>query len=373
MEAESFFWEISNSPYKSKFLSETLEFGIDNPVFLLDQFCGNQPALINKEFLEKGSIKFKMFPTTLLDSNVLDQLDKFVQKGKTTDGFLDFLKFITQRSWDSSALFYYLEHYSKSHIDDFKKNAIRRTESLLKIHSMDDPHFLKTGKITPDMEAVNHYKESFGVTSLYEVAEKRVEHFIENYSKSYLTSMVEATEIALIKMVLIRKSEMSRSSIIEQYNEFIRFLKDDLGVMLAREAHLAVHYFCDNAGRLLGIQSTTSKEKAISIIKSTAWDIYLLRMPEIMFPASPSEVCISYVSTQEKQLQVFAKLFSLERIEHFTNFGIKPIVGFSMDGIPEDIQSEIPDHLSPVNDSKCISLPIGLKEALFKQLEMFCA
>ncbi|WP_067218438.1 hypothetical protein [Marinomonas gallaica] len=373
MDTESFFWEISKSPYKSKFLSETLEFGKDNPVFLLDQFSGKQPALINKEFLETGNLKFEMFPTALLDSNVLDQLDKFVQKGKTTDGFLDFLIFITQRGWDSSALFYYLEHYSKSDIDVFKKNAIRRTESLLKIHSMNEPHFLKTGEVIPNIEAVEHYKKSSDARSLYEVAEKRVESFIANYNKSSLTAMLEATEIALIKMVLIRKTEMNRSSIIEQYNEFIRFLKVDLGMILAREAHLAIHYFCDNAGRLLGIQSTTSKEKAAAIIRSTAWDIYLLRMPEIMFPASPSEVCISYVSTQEKQLQALARLFSLERIESFASSNITPIVGFSMEGIPEHIQVEISDHLLPVNETQSISLPIGLKQALYNQLEVFCA
>jgi hypothetical protein len=373
METESFYWEIEKSPYKSKFLNETLEFGVDNPVFLLDQFSGKQPSLINKEFIQTGSLNFEMFPTTLLDSNVLDQLDKFIQKGTTTDGFLDFLKFVTKNNWDSSALFYYLEHFSKSDIDNFKKNAIRRTESLLKIHSMDEPHFIKTGEVLPNLEAVEHYKQSSGSISLYEVAEKRVESFIANYSKSYLNSMIEATEIALIKMVLIRKSEMKRSSIIEQYNEFIRFLKDDLGIMLGREAHLALHYFCDNAGRLLGIQSSTPKEKAISIIQSTAWDIYLLRMPEIMFPASPSEVCISYVSTQEKQLQALARLFSLERIESFTNTGITPIVGFSMKGIPEHIKIEIQDHLTAVNTNKSISLPIGLKQALYNQLEVFCA
>ncbi|MGF1836835.1 hypothetical protein [Photobacterium sanguinicancri] len=205
------------------------------------------------------------------------------------------------------------------------------------------------------------------------MAEKRVENFIANHSKSELISIVEATEIALIKMVLIRKSEMTGSSVLEQYNEFIRFLKDDLGIMLAREAHLAIHYFCDNAGRLLGIQSNTPKEKAISIIKSTAWDIYLLRMPEIMFSESSSEVCISYVSTQEKQLQALARLFSLDRIESFVNTGFTPIVGFSMNGIPESIQVEIPDHLSPVNGNKNKSLPMGLKQAMFNQLEIFCA
>lgn len=369
----SFIWEISKSPYQSEFLSETLEFGKHNPIFLIDQFGGKRPAIINKEFLTRGSINFSMFPTSLLDSNVLDQLDKFVQKGKATDGFLSFLRFLTLRGWDSSAIFYYLEHFSKSPIEDFKKNAIRRTESLLKIHSMDDSHFLQTGEIIPNADSIKYYTTTSGVSTLYEVAEKRVKYFIDSYSKTSLISMIEATEIALIKMVLIRKYEMRKSSVVEQYNEFIRFLKDDLGIMLAREAHLAIHYFCDNAGRLLGIQSTTSKEKAVSIIKSTAWDIYLLRMPEIMFSESPSEVCISYVSTQEKQLQALARLFTLERIECFNNSCLTPVVGFSMVGVPESIQSEIGDQLLPVNNGKIKTLPAGLNQALFKQLELFCA
>ena len=373
MKEGSFLWEVARSPYKSEFLCENLQFGTQNPLFLIDQFGGKRPAIINKEFLEQGSIQFQMFPSTLLDSNVLDQLDKFVQKGHATDGFLEFLRFLAQRKWDSSAMFYYLEHFSKSSLDDFRKNAIRRTESLLKIHSMDDSYFVKTGQLIPNGKVVEHYLSSSGAKTLLEIAEQRVEYFIQSYRKSDLIAMIEATEIALVKMVLVRKSEMKEASPVEQYNELKRFLINDLGILLAREAHLALHYFCDNAGRLLGIQSNTSKEKAISIIKSTAWDIYLLRMPEIMFSESPSEVCISYVSTQEKQLQALAKFFSIERIECFRNSGLTPIVGFSMAGIPETVSKQIEDEIRPVNNSKIRTIPMGLNQALFDQLKRFCA
>jgi len=373
MKNGSFFWEVSESPYVSEFLLENKQFGYKNPVYLIDQFEGKRPAIINSEFLIRGNIQFKMFATSLLDSNVLDQMDKFVQKGQVTDGLSGFLNFLVERKWDSSALFYYLEHFSKSSIDDFKHNAIRRTESLLKIHSMDEPLFLRTGKITPDNQALEHYLISTGSKNLYEVAEKRVEGFIKNYNKSELVSMLEVTEIALIKMVLIRKTEMKKSSQIAQYNEFMRFLKIDLGIMLAREAHLAIHYFCDNAGRLLGIQSNMSKDKAKSIIKSTAWDIYLLRMPEVMFTESPTEVCISYVSTHEKQLQALAKLYSIERIECFYQSGITPVVGFNMAGIPEGLRAQIEDELYYDNAKNVKSVPTGLKQALYKELDRFCA
>ena len=350
-----------------------MQFGTSNPIFLVDQFEGKRPAIINRKFIEQGSIQFGMFPSALLDSNVLDQLDRFVQKGDATDGLIDLLHFLAQRSWDSSPMFYYLEHFSKSSLDDFRKNAIRRTESLLKVHSMNDAHFVETGQLIPNEEAVEHYLSSAGTKSLKEVAENRVEHFIQGYSKAALLTMIEAIEIALVKMVLIRKSELKGESPIEQYREFLRFQKNDLGMLLAREAHLAIHYFCDKAGRLLGIQSNTPKDKAKSIIKSTAWDIYLLRMPEIMFSESPSEVCISYVTTQEKQLQALAQLFSIERIECFREVGLTPVVGFTTSGLPKKVRDEIEDELQPVGSQKIERVPTGLNQALFNQLERFCA
>lgn len=373
MGKESFIWDVTGSPYPSEFLRESVQFGTSNPIFLVDQFEGKRPAIINRKFLEQGSIQFGMYPSALLDSNVLDQLDKFVQKGHSTDGFIEFLRFLAKRGWDSSPMFYYLEHFSKSSLDDFRKNAVRRTESLLKIHSMNDSYFLETGKLIPNEEAVEHYLSSSSAKSLKEVAEKRIDHFIQRYNKAELLVMIEAIEIALIKMVLIRKSELKGASPVEQYREFQRFLKNDLGMLLGREAHLAVHYFCDKAGRLLGIQSNTPKEKAKSIIKSTAWDIYLLRMPEVMFSEATSEVCISFVATQEKQLQALAQLFSIERIECFREVGLTPVVGFNMSGIPKKVRDEIEDELLPVGSQKIKNVPTGLNQALFNQLEMFCA
>tara|TARA_B100000586_G_C19977401_1_gene370457 strand:+ start:269 stop:718 length:450 start_codon:yes stop_codon:yes gene_type:complete len=146
MTKKSFLWEISNSPYQSPYLSESRVFGTNNPIYLIDQYSGRRPALMNGDFLSKGSIQFEIYPSALLDSNVVNLLDRYVQTGNTTDSFKSFLRFLVQNSWDSSPMFYYLEHFSKASLTDFKKNAVRRTESLLKVHSMDDPHFLKNGE-----------------------------------------------------------------------------------------------------------------------------------------------------------------------------------------------------------------------------------
>lgn len=372
MAKKPFIWDVSGSPYSSKFIKESMKFGTEEPTFLVDQFSGKQPALINSEFLERGSIQFKMFPSVLLDSNVLDSLDRFIQRGYTTDGCLGFLKFLVQKGWDSNPMFYYFEHSSKSNPENFRKNAFRRTESLLKIQLMDEPHFLETGKVIPNTESIEEYLSLLGAKTLIELAEMRVDHFLQSNVKSELTTMIEAIESALIKMVLIRKFEMKRASPIEQYREFMSFLKNELGFTLGREAHLAIHYFCDHAGRLLGIQPNTGKHKAKSIIKSTAWDLYLLRMPEIMFDAPHSEICISYISTQEKKLQELAQLFSVERIESFGRTGITPIIGYNTIGLPEAIKEELKEESSPLQQQQYRVVPTGLNQALFNQLEKLC-
>ncbi len=372
MKKDKFLWDIKGSPYQSYFLKESMTFGEKEPIFLIDQFNGKRPVIINKDFVDNGFISFNMFPSALLDSNVLDKIDTFIQNKKETDGLLKFLRFLSINAWDSSAMFYYLEHYSKSPLEIFRDNAIRRTESLLKIHSMDDEVFLKTGIVTPNDEAITHYLTSSNTNSLLEVAEKRVDDFIGTYPKGVLTQMIEGIEIALIKMVLIKKNEMRTSSPIEQYNEFIRFLNDDLKIILARESHLSLHYFCDKAGRLLGIQSNTPIRKAISIIKSTAWDIFLLRMPEVMFRNSPEEVCIAYVSTQEKKLQSLANLFTIENIQCEDGM-ILPGVSYNMKEIPVNIQLELNETIKNSSNDKNKDIPIGLSQAMFKQLSKFCS
>ena len=275
MDQKPFFWEIVGSPYPSSFLRNSKKFGEVDPIYLIDQFSGKRPALFNEKFISTGKVEFPMYASAILDSNIINAIDKKVSNNASFDGLESFLLFLIKNMWDFSPLFYYLEHYAKSSTSDFKKNAIRRTESLLKLHSMDEKNFLNTGQIILDSQAVDYYAQQSGVKTLAEVAESRVVSFIKQWDKRSLINMTEATQIALIKMVLIHKCEMHKSSAIQKQNELVRFLRNDLGIMLARESHLGRHYFCDLAGKLLGIQSSTSIEKALATIKSTAWDIFV--------------------------------------------------------------------------------------------------
>ncbi|ANB01187.1 hypothetical protein ECTOBSL9_0243 [Ectothiorhodospira sp. BSL-9] len=378
MHGGTFLWEVHHSPYPSQFLTGTRQFGESLPLYLVDQFEGRRPALLNDELLSNGKITFGMYPSALLDSNILDAIDKRVSGKAVSDGFEGFLRFVTEKGWDFSPMFYYMEHFAKAAQHDFLPNAIRRTEALLRLHSMNEEHFLATGEVIPNPEAVAHYTSEVGAKTLQEVAEHRVTSFANNYERQALAGMIEATQIALIKMVLLHKLEQPKASPARKHEEFIRFLREDLGIMLSREAHLALHYFCDRAGKLLGIQSNTTVEKALCIVRSTAWDMFLLRFPEMLFSESPSELCIAYVATHEKRLQELARLFTIERIHSNGSSGFAPQVSYDLSGIPAEVVAEIPRYLgispSLVNLSgrKSLSVPAGLLNALERELARFC-
>lgn len=363
-------WEVTSSPYNSLFLSDTLTFGKNAPIFLIDQFSGKRPILINNDFLQTGALQINFGACALMDSNVVDRMDIFARTGRTTDGFKGFLDFLTKNRWDFNLVFYYLEHFTKSSYDDFFHNAVRRTRSLLTLHTMDEGLYLKTGEVKENPEAVRFYTNGTKGTNLAEVAENRVKEFIQGAKKSLLSMMVEAIEIALIKMVLIRRFEMTRSGPLAQHQELHRFMKEDLDIVLARELHFGIHYFCDNAGKLLGIQKNTEFSKAMANIKSTAWDLFLTRLPDIIPFDVEEGVFLNYMATQEKKLYEITNLFSIEKIVSLDGKIGFPVIGYNMENLKEEVVNCLPKVDIPRIHKffEKNNIPLGLYESLKKQL-----
>lgn len=360
-------WEISNSPYPSQFLSGTREFGEANPCLLIDQYSGKRPAILNKEFLERGQIQFGLYPSALLDSNLANQVHAVANGGKVNDGFQSLLRFLTEKRWDFSLYFYYVEHFCKARThDDFMGNAVARTRALLSLHSMDESEFLSSGRVVPNPEAVQHYLDASRATDLDEVALRRVEEFCSLHSRRDTLDRIEAIEVALIKMFLLRRIEMPKATALKQHEAFLTFLERDLGAMLARESHLALHYFYDQAGSLLGIQPNTPITRALATITSTTWDMYFLRMPELFFSESPTEMCLAFLATQEKQLGRLARLFSVESIVGTPEGDFLPVIGYSMQELPDEVIDSQPP-IQPLHMGRK-AVPVGLRDAMVNEL-----
>ncbi|WP_176552271.1 hypothetical protein, partial [Testudinibacter sp. TR-2022] len=231
--------------------------------------------------------------------------------------FISFLKFITKNRWSVSLNFYYMESYYKNkytgNVLSFRKHALEYTESYLKLMLMDEDIFLKTGNYisTNNPEQKEFYSKGRGI-------KERSREIVDNFTNTYseLNFNLEAIEILLIKMVLINHFEFKNKSTVFKLREFNKFMQEILCIVFARECYLAYKYFNQDSGKFLGVQVNSNYDKAISNIKSTAWDIFLLRIHEFMLrkPDEDNIFDLGYLVTKEKQLFEFGKLFEYNSI-----------------------------------------------------------
>lgn len=367
-------WEFTLSPKPSQFLQGNRQFGEKSPLHVLDQFSGKQPYLVNAEFLTKRKLEIPMAACLLLDSQLMDGLVKRVNGDTSDDGIEALLNFATVNGWDISGLFYLMEHFAKADDANFKLHAPRRIAALLHILSMNENLYLDTGKIEPNPEAVKHYLNTFKANSIEEAANNWIDSICRRWSRREFRENVEFSEIAIIKMLLIQLFETPKADPLKKLEAFEGFVKAQLGITLARESHLAIHYFCGQAGALLGTQSNSSAEKAFANIGSTAWDIFLLRFPEFFFEGSTSEAILPYAATREHQLAALGNLMSIERIIQPIEGSKVPVVGYNKTGLPVNVQEKLADRpvdeltLSGAVKSEKATVPAGLLEAMRGEL-----
>src|SRR5579859_1480579 len=113
-EQTAFSWEFLNSPYPSQFLQGTRQFGHSSPLYLIDQFSGKRPMLLNREFLSHGSVSVGFCPTILMDSNVFSAIEARVSGLAESDGLEELIGFSMANEWQFDPTFCYLEHVAKS-------------------------------------------------------------------------------------------------------------------------------------------------------------------------------------------------------------------------------------------------------------------
>ena len=133
--------------------------------------------------------------------------------------------------------------------------------------------------------------------------------------------------------------------------EFEAFQKETLGIGMAREFFLAMMYFNNAAGKLLGVQANTSSQKTHDIVASTAWD--LLRIPEFKFNKTAEPYVIPYIVTKEKQLAHFADLTWYREIWLDGGRGF-PVNELSLEDLPRKFVEELGRNFKrlPSNRSK---------------------
>lgn len=202
-------WIISESQYSSPFLKKTKQFGRRDSVYLVDQYDGKLPILLDDDaFIPLVGKDVR--PSALFDSNIMDMINKRAN-GCRHPGFERLLYFMTVNQWDFIPDFYLLEHYCKTleaghaSYDSFACRAKKRLGNWLDIYAMDQDLFLKSYVIQRSSEAEESYCSRFGVGSLADIVDYKIEDLIA--SSGYIQEikrLINVSKVLIYKMILLR-------------------------------------------------------------------------------------------------------------------------------------------------------------------------
>jgi hypothetical protein len=313
-------YQVSGSPYASPLAEEPRTFGEkDARIDIVDSFQGRRPFLINRDFLaSSGDYQLEILVTLILDSNMASRLHEyrtgrdlgFPNRRAATE---DFLAFVSRLRIDYNPVFYMTESAGRSERQNFIDCVAPVLTSILYLHSMDEDRFVETRQIMLKPEAVDHYLAKYGARTLEECGHVWVRNLLPNQNRPRLDQFapVRASYVCLLKLTLIHKR--SRRSVVEKMEEFESFLLRELQCNMGRESHLALYYFADLVQRLLPVQRTSNFVSAKARLLGTAWDMWLLRLPEMLLnPREHPVMNLAYVCSAEKELTALGRFFSIE-------------------------------------------------------------
>lgn len=319
-------WFLSDKP--SPYISSTYDLNSSKQgISIIDLFNGRRPELLNYNFYDSGTpprVKFK--PTVVLDSQIITYLTQYLKSSGRTDTqykhLHSFLRFVVENGYDLNPFFYYLESIAKNGIVKAKKYTTTSALSVLQLHTMNEEVFLKENRIIPDRKRIEAYAARYGLipingSSLDEIAPLWDETMLSSISESGIEGFREIigyTYAALLKMVLIHKA--SRQNVIRKMQKFWDFLGNELNLGLGWESAIAVCYFSNQLpSNFIQVQAEMSFANVRQGMLSTAWDLYLLRMPEIQLRnGTEQETLLCYICSADKAVRKLGRLFTIASV-----------------------------------------------------------
>lgn len=356
-DAHAHFYEIAYSPYPSPIKNSQLSFGEDTyKIGIIDQFNGKRPFLFNMEFMRSPKrYELQIVVSIILDSHLVTELHAYCTNSEQMINHKkaaveSFLKWVSTYRYDFNPSFYFTESFCKSTLENFISSVSPVAASMLHLHAMDEEIYLRSGEIVPRKGSIEHYQDKYRAVSIEECAQKWLTEFI-NIELELFRPIIDATYASLLKMVLIHK--MDRRHLFDKLSDFESFLSNELGARLARESLFAAYYFADLLGSMVGVQANTSYENAKKNLRATAWDILLLRIPELLLnPANLPEMNLAYVCTADKKLFEMGSLFELEMlaIRSDDTFGVMPAIEMNYAPFEKKVGRKLREKVFSISD-----------------------
>jgi len=358
----------------------------DFVISIIDEFGGKIPRLISMETI-RWNAPLPLIPTITLDSNVMSVLNDFVLHPERlsvdkTKVIIKLLDYFIHTKVDYNPGFYSLEAFSKNKESDISKRFAEFSKSILSLHMMDELHFLKRREVKPDKERFEKYSEKFGVGDIDEMA--RLDYEVTKQMMSSYDDNLNVFYVILLKMALIHKT--SNTDIVSKMKMLFEFTFGNFGVLFGEEMGIAAHYFSGKLDKLIPLQKGERFEGTISKLRSTTWDVYLLRFPPLMLSQSEAPIPFTKVCTGEKELAYIGRKFFIWKL--FTSGGeFYPALIIDYSDLYK-LHSEVTmekllhlhqefektrmnrkvDQLVKANDTRIEELKLGLEE----EIKVFC-
>ncbi len=321
-------------------------------VHLVDQYHGRTPSLVNLTTLTEGpDVQIGFRPFVILDSNVVSYIDRYFRgrlEAEESETVRRFISFIFDNNIDPTPVFYYIESLSKTDQERWRGFASLFAETHLALQTLDRHLFLEQGRLASSLERRETQVRFHGAED--------TSHLIDSYLDSISpdnaqteSNAVSLSYAALLKIALMRVA--GPEPLAERFNELGDYMASHLGAVLGMERFAAVlHWAAPErfAKMIPPLQKGLSTKKFFGKLESTAWDLYLGRMPEQLGRfVSPigsdgvEAVCdLYYIATGEDSLAELIRHRSIELlVQHADSEKSGKVVGH--------LSTPFEDYMSP--------------------------
>ena len=253
-----------------------------------------------------------LVPTVILDSNVMAYLHQFLtaresQDEKQRKAVIQLLDYLLDTKFDYNPSFYYLESFSKS--AESSQKIIEYTKSILSLHMMDELHFLQKREICVNEVTLAKYAEKFDTYDIDEMAKRQCEILRKMH--------VPSTDWKVLYLIILKAALIHRTfqgDFESKLRKLYEFVYEIFGVLFSRELGVASFYFSGELDKFIPLQKNANAENTIKRMKSTAWDMYLLRLPELMLCHEDAPIPLAMICTGDKGVQAVGRKFRVRRL-----------------------------------------------------------
>jgi hypothetical protein len=326
---ESKIWDFPEKNNASEFLVGDQHFRSSGDswwITLVDSYKGRKPFLWNREFFLKESLPIYMIPTLLLDSQIVNELHKYVMHYSTLEkskrsNIRKFLTFFHTTNYDISPLFYSFEALEKS--DPKKREGyIRdRIRTIFLLQTMDVDKFRETGEVSANPSSELKQLEYHKARSLEDYINNNVQILLDAHNNSKIDFIPNISYACLVKMAIVHKQN---TNIKNKSSTMQGFFEKTIGLWAGPERCLSIHYFANpkKYQRFVPpLQSGMNIGNFKRKLRSSAWDMLLMRLPYMLngsgaphLSDDDTRFSLNYVCTAEHAVRDVMQSLTIETI-----------------------------------------------------------